>query len=118
MNRPTRARRRYKRYKVIARFWSAQTTRAQVPAYTEHLKSQVLPTVRKVDGYAGAMLLEREASGGVEIIVITLWRSLDSIRGFAGVDLEKAVVSDEAASLLTRFDRRVRHYELVMKDNG
>jgi len=64
------------------------------------------------------MLLEREASGGVEIIVITLWRSLDSIRGFAGVDLEKAVVSDEAASLLTRFDRRVRHYELVMKDNG
>lgn len=103
---------------MIARFWSAQTTHAQAPAYAEHLKSQVLPTVRRVDGYAGAMLLEREASHGVEIIVITLWRSLDSIRGFAGVDLEEAVVADEAASLLTQLDRRVRHYELVMKDDG
>ena len=32
---------------------------------------RVLPTVRKVDGYAGAMLLKRAASDAVEIIVIT-----------------------------------------------
>jgi heme-degrading monooxygenase HmoA len=76
-----------------------------------------LPTVRKVDGYAGAMLLERKALELVEIIVITLWQSLDSIRGFAGGDLEEAVIADEAASLLTQFDRRVRHYEIVVADN-
>jgi heme-degrading monooxygenase HmoA len=76
-----------------------------------------LPTVRKVDGYAGAMLLERETSDMVEIIVITLWQSLDSIRGFAGGDLEEAVVADEAASLLTQFDQRVQHFEVVVADN-
>ena len=102
---------------MIARFWSAQTMHAQAPAYADHLRNQVLPTVRKVDGYAGAMLLEREASDGVEIIVITFWRSLDSIRGFAGADLEEAVVADEAASLLTQFDQRVRHYEVVVTDD-
>ena len=101
---------------MIARCWSAQTTRARAPAYVDHLRTQVLPTLRTLDGYAGAMLLEREASDGVEIIVLTLWRSLDSIRGFAGADLEGAVVAEEAAALLTRFDRRVRHYELVVKD--
>lgn len=53
----------------------------------------------------------------VEILVITWWRSLDAIRGFAGTDLEDAVVAEEAASLLTRFDRRVRHYQLVVKDD-
>jgi heme-degrading monooxygenase HmoA len=62
------------------------------------------------------MLLERKASDMVEIIVITLWRSLDSIRGFAGEDLEEAVVADEAASLLVQFDRRVRHFEVVVTD--
>ncbi len=77
-----------------------------------------MPTARKVDAYAGAMLLERGTSEAVEMIVITLWRSLDSIRGFAGADLEAAVVTDEAVSLLTQFDRRVRHYELVVKDDG
>jgi heme-degrading monooxygenase HmoA len=102
---------------MIARIWSAQTTRAQAPAYADHLRNHVLPAVREVDGYAGAMLLERKASDTVEIIVITLWRSLDSIRGFAGDDLEEAVVADEAASLLTQFDRRVRHCELVVKDD-
>lgn len=102
---------------MIARIWSAQTTRTQASAYADHLRNHVLPEVREVDGYTGAMLLERKASGMVEIIVITLWRSLDSIRGFAGDDLEEAVVADEAASLLTQFDRRVRHYELVVKDD-
>jgi heme-degrading monooxygenase HmoA len=101
---------------VIARFWSAQTTHAQAPVYADHLRNEVLPTVRTVDGYAGAMLLEREVSGGIEILVITFWRSLDSIRGFAGDDLEGAVVSNEIVSLFSQFDQRVRHYELILKD--
>jgi len=101
---------------MIARFWSAQTKPAQAPAYASHLKSHVLPTLRKLDGYSGAMLLERPAADEVEIIVITFWRSVDSIRGFAGDDAETAVVADEAVSLLTQFDRRARHYEVVVTD--
>jgi heme-degrading monooxygenase HmoA len=103
---------------MIARIWSAQTTIPQTPAYAEHLRSQVLPALRKLDGYSGARLLERAASGAVEIIVITFWRSADSIRAFAGADAETAVVADEAASLLTQFDRRARHYEVVVTDEG
>ncbi len=101
---------------MIARFWSARAKPAQAPAYANHLKSQVLPVLRKLDGYSGAMLLERPSSGEVDITVITYWRSLDSIRGFAGHDAESAVVADEAASLLTQFDRRARHYEVVVTD--
>jgi heme-degrading monooxygenase HmoA len=99
---------------VIARFWSAQTSPAQAPAYIEHLKTKVLPILQKLDGYTGAMLLQREEADTVEVIVITEWSSLEAIRGFAGDDLEEAVVADEAAALLTRFDRRVRHYDLVI----
>ncbi len=102
---------------MIARFWSARTTPAQVSAYVDHLRAHVLPTVRKVGGYAGAMLLTRKASGEVEILVITWWHSLDAIREFAGPHAEEAVVSDEAAAVLTQFDRRVRHYELVVEDS-
>jgi len=102
---------------MIARLWSAKATLSQAPAYADHLKNHVLPAVRKVDGYSGAMLLERQADGAVEIIVITRWRSLDAIRAFAGADLEEAVVADEASALLTSFDRRVRHYELVVRDD-
>jgi heme-degrading monooxygenase HmoA len=102
---------------MIARVWSAQTTPAQAPAYAAHLRSHVLPAVRKVDGYAGAMLLERALPGAVEVLVITFWHSLDALRGFAGTDLEEAVVAEEAVALLARFDRRVRHYEVVVQDD-
>jgi heme-degrading monooxygenase HmoA len=103
---------------MIARFWSAQTTPDRAPAYAEHLRTRVLPTLRAVEGYAGAVLLDRAVGETVEMIVITWWRSLDAIRAFAGADLEQAVVAPEAAALLTRLDRRVRHYTLVLKDDG
>jgi heme-degrading monooxygenase HmoA len=101
---------------MIARVWSAETTPAQAPAYVEHLRTQVLPALRAVDGYGGALLLERRAAGATAVLVITFWRSLDSIRGFAGADLERAVVAEEAAALLTAYDRRVRHYEVALTD--
>jgi hypothetical protein len=74
-------------------------------------------SVRTVAGYGGAMLLERASPAAVEIIVITFWRSVDAIRSFAGEDLERSVVADEAAALLTQFDRRARHYEVAVKDD-
>jgi heme-degrading monooxygenase HmoA len=102
---------------MIARLWSAHTTPARAPAYADHLRTRVLPALSTVDGYAGAVLLQRATSDAMEIIVITWWRSLDAIREFAGADCERAVVADDAASLLTHFDRRVRHYELVVQDD-
>lgn len=63
------------------------------------------------------MLLERSILPAVEIMVITFWRSSDAIRRFAGADLDEAVVAEEAVGLLTQFDRRVRHYEVVVKED-
>jgi len=101
---------------MIARVWSAQTTPARSPAYRDHLRTQVLPAIKALEGYSGVMLLERAIPGAIEIIVITFWRSVNSIQGFAGDDLEHAVVADEAAALLTQFDPRVRHFEVALKE--
>jgi hypothetical protein len=49
-------------------------------------------------------------------MVLTFWRSADAVRGFAGADVEAAVVAEEAAALLTQFDHRVRHYEVAVQD--
>jgi heme-degrading monooxygenase HmoA len=103
---------------MIARVWSAQTTAALAPAYVEYLNGRVLPAVRELGGFAGATLLQRPAPDGVEILVVTYWQSLEAIRGFAGDDPERAVVAAEAAALLTRFDPRVRHYEVVLREDA
>ncbi len=98
---------------MIARFWSARATPASAGLYADHFRAQVLPTLQKMDGCAGAMLLERKASKNSEILVITWWHSREAISRFAGADSEKAVVAAEAAALLAKYDRRVRHYDLI-----
>jgi heme-degrading monooxygenase HmoA len=103
---------------MIARVWSAQATRAHAPAYIEHVRAQVLPKLKALDGYAGVWLFERSLGNDVEIVVTTFWRSVDAIHAFAGNDLDRAVVAEEAATLLTQFDRRVRHYDIAMKDDS
>jgi heme-degrading monooxygenase HmoA len=101
---------------MVARFWSARTTRERAPQYLDHFRHDVLPRIREVDGYVGGMVLEREHVDEVEVVVMTFWRSRDAIRRFAGDDIEAAVVADDAAALLTEFDKRVRHYGVVVKD--
>jgi uncharacterized protein YciI/heme-degrading monooxygenase HmoA len=101
---------------AILRRWSARTTEAQLPKYLEHFSKNVLPALRGVHGYLGATVSLRHDENEVENVVETTWRSLDSIRAFAGSDLEAAVVAPEAAALLTSFDRRARHSEIVLTD--
>jgi heme-degrading monooxygenase HmoA len=101
---------------TILRRWSARTTEAQLPKYLDHFSKNVLPELRRVPGYLGATVSLRRAQGEVEILVETNWHSLESIRNFAGPDLEAAVVAPEAAAFLTTFDRRVTHSEIAIAD--
>jgi uncharacterized protein YciI len=101
---------------TILRRWSARATEVQLPKYLEHFSRNVLPELRRVPGYLGATVSLRHVENEVEIIVETNWLSFESIRNFAGPDLEAAVVAPEAAALLTSFDRRVQHSEIAISD--
>lgn len=98
---------------MIARLWSAHTTPAHATRYLEHFSKHVQPMLRTFAGHAGSMVMTRETSGIVDILVTTLWRSVQDIEAFAGPDCESAVVAPEAAALLTSFDKRAVHYELA-----
>jgi heme-degrading monooxygenase HmoA len=97
----------------VARTWSARASRATAPRYAEHLREAVLPHVRSLPGYEGATLLQRDEGDEVEILVITWWRSLEDIRGFAGKQLEHAVIAEEARALLEAADENVRHFRVA-----
>jgi uncharacterized protein len=99
---------------AILRHWSARTTETQLPKYLEHLSKNVLPELRQINGFLGVTVSVRHSTSEAEIFVETMWRSLDAISGFAGADLEAAVVAPEAAALLTDYDRRVRHTEIAI----
>jgi hypothetical protein len=45
--------------------------------------------------------------------VVTLWESLAAIRDFAGDDADAAVLPAEAQAMMSEFDARVSHYDVV-----
>jgi heme-degrading monooxygenase HmoA len=102
---------------VIVRQWAARLPPEHLNAYVAHVRTQVVPQLRSLDGYLGASVLERTADSEIEVVVETRWRSLEAIEAFAGHDVEQAVVEDAAARLLTRFDDRVKHFEVTLEDD-
>jgi hypothetical protein len=62
-------------------------------------------------------LLRRDDGQEIAFVTITRFESLDAVRAFAGQDYERAVVEPEARALLSRFDQRSDHYEIVI-DRG
>ena len=101
---------------MTARLWSARTSKDQSTRYLEHFWQSVVPSLQTFHGYVCSSVLVRTQGDSVEILVSTVWQSLQAIDAFAGSDRETAVVANEAAALLTDYDRRVRHYEVAQMD--
>ncbi len=99
---------------MIARVWSARTSESLLQPYLDHLTGNVVPQLRALTGFAGFTVFTRRTGGEIEVVVTTIWDSLEKITAFAGIDVEAAVVPPEAAALLTSFDHRVRHYDVAL----
>lgn len=100
----------------VLRRWTARTTKSQLPQYVQHFQKIVLPQLRQFDGYLGATLYSRAIAQEVELVVATYWVSREAITQFAGPELEKAVVADEAVDVTTDYDRKVQHFEVVIAE--
>ena len=87
---------------MVVRLWSARTTNAQSRAYLQHFSSEVLPALRKFDGYVSSSVLTRLTESAVEILVMTVWQSNSAIDAFAGPDREAAVVAPRGGDLAHR----------------
>jgi heme-degrading monooxygenase HmoA/uncharacterized protein YciI len=98
---------------LILRMWRARSTVDKSGEYVRHATKKVFPTLRAIEGYRGAYLLRRTVDSAIELVVLTLWESMEAVRKFAGKEPEKAVVEPEARAVLTGFDDTVTHFEIV-----
>jgi uncharacterized protein YciI/heme-degrading monooxygenase HmoA len=102
----------------ILRLWTARTTADKFDRYVEHATNHVVPALEVIAGHRGTLLLRRPSGTEIEIIVLTLWDSMEAVRRFAGPEAEKAVVEPPARAVLTSFDEIVKHYEVVRSSPG
>jgi heme-degrading monooxygenase HmoA len=99
---------------MIARIWHGYTKPENADAYEAMLKPEVLPGISSVKGYLGSYFLRRERGAEMEFVTILLWESLEALRNFAGPNYETAVVPPERRKVLSHFDERSSHYEVIL----
>lgn len=95
----------------VVRMWRGVVRTADRDEYVDYVERTGIEEYRSTPGNREAWTLTRELPNGLtEIMTVSRWDSLESIRGFAGDDIEKAVYYPEDDRFLVERDDTVRHY--------
>ncbi|MFE1441066.1 antibiotic biosynthesis monooxygenase [Streptomyces sp. NPDC058739] len=68
---------------------------------------------RRIPGFLSIDLVRRERDEDVEFMTLMWFEALSSIRAFMGEDYEAAHVPAAARAVLSDFDERSAHYEVL-----
>ena len=80
---------------MIARIWRGAVRRGDSDAYAEYMQRTGIADYAATEGNRGVWMLMREVDELTEVVMFTLWDSLDAVKGFAGALVGLAVSSRE-----------------------
>lgn len=105
---------------MISRIWHGWTIPGNADRYESLLREEIFVGIQKrhIHGFKSIQLLRREIGEQTEFITIMVFDSLDAVREFAGEDYEAAVVPEKARALLSHFDGKSQHYEIITERSG
>jgi antibiotic biosynthesis monooxygenase (ABM) superfamily enzyme len=100
---------------MICRLWRGWTSPANAAAYEAVVRGEVIPGIeaRSIPGFLHIDLMRRDCGDEVEFQTLMWFDSLDSIRAFMGEDHEVSHVPAAAQAVLSRFDARAAHFEVI-----
>lgn len=98
---------------MIIRMWHGRVPKSKASAYRKFVNERAIPDYQSVEGNISVYVLEQTESDITHFITLTFWKDLDSIKAFAGEDVEAAKYYPEDDDFLLEFEPRVVHYEVV-----
>lgn len=97
---------------MIARYWRGSVRAADADDYADYVRRTGVATQRGTPGNLGSMVLFETDGETSEVVVISLWESLEAIVAFAGEPVDRAVFYPEDGRYLVSADQGVRHFEV------
>lgn len=98
---------------MIARMWHGRVPAVKAAAYREFVNARAIPDYQSIEGNISVHVLERTEDGITHFITLTFWKDVESIKAFAGEDVETAKYYPEDKDFLLEFESNVVHYEVV-----
>ena len=98
---------------MIARIWRGITLKDKADDYLAYLHETGLRDYAKTHGNRGVTILRRNQGEHCEIMLISLWESMDAVRAFAGENPDRSVYYPEDEHFLLQMEPLVRHYDIA-----
>ena len=98
---------------MITRMWHGKVLTSNARAYREFLNARAIPDYQSCAGNISVHILERGEEDITHFITLTFWKDMESIKDFAGEDVETAKYYPEDKDFLLEFEPKVMHYEVV-----
>ena len=100
---------------MIARIWRGITLKEKADDYLAYLHATGLPDYGKTPGNRGVSVLRRTQGDHCEVMLISLWDSMDAVRAFAGENPDRSVYYPEDEQYLLQMEPLVRHYDVPVQ---
>ncbi|WP_353473415.1 hypothetical protein PVT71_05055 [Salipiger sp. H15] len=101
---------------MISRIWHGYTTPGNADSYQAIVTGEVIPGIfdMRIPGFERIELFRQDRAEEVEFITVMWFRDMASVRAFVGDDVERSHVPPRARAVLSRFDARSQHYEVIL----
>jgi heme-degrading monooxygenase HmoA len=103
---------------VVARIWRGAVRPEDADEYAEYIHDTGFAEYEGTPGNRGAWMLRRDKGEVTEFVTFSLWESRDSIRAFAGDDIDRAVFYPEDDRFLVEREDTVAHFDVEYEVNA
>ena len=100
---------------MICRIWHGWTTRDNADAYQSVVLGEVIPGIEAmaIPGFRHIDVLRTDRGAEIEFTTLMWFDDLDCVRAFMGEDYSVSHVPAAARAVLSRFDERAAHHEVI-----
>jgi heme-degrading monooxygenase HmoA len=85
---------------VIIRIFRAKIRKGRVSDFKEMVQNQSIPWLESSEGMLGYFAGEPFNEPAREFVMVTMWRDLESLQAFVGVDWDDPVVTEDEKPLV------------------
>ena len=100
---------------TVCRLWRGWTTPENADVYERIVRGEVIPGIEahRIPGFRHIDLMKRDLGGEIEFQTLMWFDSLEAIKAFMGDDYAISHVPAAARAVLSRFDERAAHFEVL-----
>ena len=101
---------------MVARVWRGWVRAGDAGTYIDYVNETGVPGLAGTEGNRGVYIFSRVEGERAEVVVTSLWESLEAIHAFAGDEIERAVFYPEDDAFLVEREWTCTHYDVPVAE--